>query len=99
MHMVMTSDETQIQMLAGWSMSHAKHVTSNNRQNPEYHVAVTIRRLRTDKNCPAENTWPNHVINEKHIGSEKTCGPPKNTLYIDAMDRKHIVVQLSFALI
>ena len=45
---------------------------------PEYLVVATIRRLRTDKNCQAEKSWPNHVKNKLHIGSEKTYGP-KNT--------------------
>ena len=50
----------------------ADYVTKDNRENPEYHVIVAIRKLRTDKNCPAENSWQNHVKNEQHIGSEKT---------------------------
>ena len=50
----MTSDETQIQVFADWAMSHANRVTKDNRKNPEYHLVVAIRRLRTDKNCPAE---------------------------------------------
>ena len=33
MQMVMTSDETQIQILANWPMSHAKRVTRDNRKN------------------------------------------------------------------
>ena len=28
-------------------------MTKDNRKNAEYHVVVAIRRLRTDKNCPA----------------------------------------------
>ena len=32
-------------------------VTKDSKKNPEYHVVVTIRRLRTDKNCPAETTY------------------------------------------
>ena len=76
--MVMTSDETQIQIFANWPMSHAKRMTRDNRKNPEYRVVAAIRdirRLRTDTNCPAGKSWPNHVKNEQHIGSEKTCGP------------------------
>ena len=77
--MVMTSDGTRIQILANWPMSHAKRVTRDNRKNPEYHVVVPIRKLRTDSNCPAGKPWPNHVKkkkeNEQHIGSEKTYGP------------------------
>ena len=73
--MVMTSDETQIQILANWPMSHAKRVTRNNWKNPEYHVVAAIRKLRTDT---AGQPWPNHVKNEQHIGSEKTYGPKKN---------------------
>ena len=60
----MTSDERQIQIFAEWPMSHAKRVTNNNWKNPEYHVVTAIRRSLTDKNCPAEKPWPNHV--KKH---------------------------------
>ena len=49
--MVMTSDETQIQILAHWPMSHAKRATKDKEENPEYHVVVAIRRLWTEKNC------------------------------------------------
>ena len=47
--MVMTSDETQIQISANGPMSHAKRVTRDNRKNPEYRVIAAIRKLRTDK--------------------------------------------------
>ena len=63
--MVMTSDETQIQIFANWPMSHAKRVTKDNRKNPEYRVIAAIRKLRTDTNCPAGKSWPNHVKNEQ----------------------------------
>ena len=53
----MTSDQTQIQIFADRAMSHAKHVTKDNKKNPEYHVVDAITRLRTDKNCPAEITY------------------------------------------
>lgn len=64
--MVMTTDETPMQIFADWPMSHAKRVTNNNWKNPEYHVVTAIRRPLTDKNCPApaEKSWPNHV--KKH---------------------------------
>ena len=75
--MVMTSDETQIQIFANWPMSHAKRVTRDNRKNPEYHIVAAIGKLWTDKNCPAGKSWPNHVKNEQHIGSEKTYSPQK----------------------
>ena len=76
--MVVTSDETQIQIFANWPMSHAKRVTRVNRKNPEYRVVAAIRKLPTDKNCPAGKSWPNHVKNEQHIGSGKTrLRPPK----------------------
>ena len=75
--MVMTSDETQIQILANWSVSHAKRVTRDNSKNPEYRVVAAIRKLRTDTNCPAGKSWPNHVKNEQHIGCKKTYGPKK----------------------
>ena len=63
----MTSDETRIQILANWPMSHAKRVTRDNWKNPEYHVIAALRNLRTDTNCPAGKSWPNHVKNEQHI--------------------------------
>ena len=75
--MVMTSDETQIQIFANWPMSHAKRVTRYNRKNPEYRVIAAIRKLRTDTNCPAGESWSNHLKNGQHIGSEKTYGPQK----------------------
>ena len=43
-------------------------------KSPEYRVVAAIRKLRTDTNCPAGKSWPNHVKNEQHIGSEKTYG-------------------------
>ena len=78
MQMVMTSDETQIQIFANWPMSHAKRLTRDKRKSIEYRVAAAIRKLRTDTNCPAGKSWPNHVKNEQHVGSEKAYGP-KNT--------------------
>ena len=53
MQMVMTSEETQIQILANWPMPHAKRVTRDNRKNSEYRVVAAISKLRTDTNCPA----------------------------------------------
>ena len=41
--MMMTSDETQIQIPANWPMSQAKRVTRDNWKNPEYHVVAAIR--------------------------------------------------------
>ena len=72
--MVMFSEETQIQILANWPISHAKRGTKENRKNPEYHVVAAIRKLQADKDCPAEKLGPDHVKNEQHIGSEKTYG-------------------------
>ena len=57
----MTPDETQIQILANWPMSHAKRVTRDNWKNPEYRVILieevpvqtmlrdgaSLRRLKT----------------------------------------------------
>ena len=45
MQMVMTSDETQIQIFANWPMSHAKRVTRDNRKNAEYSVIAAIWKL------------------------------------------------------
>ena len=73
----MTSDESQIQIFADWLMSHAKRVTKDKRNYPEYHVVAAIRRLWTDKNCPAEKSWANHVKNEQHTTSKKNRRPKK----------------------
>ena len=74
----MTSDGTQIQIVANWPLSYAKRVTKDKRKNPEYHVVAAIRKLRTDKNCPAENHGQTMLIkNEQHIESEKTYSPQK----------------------
>ena len=56
--MVMTSDETRIQIFANWPMSHANRVARDNRKSPEYHVVAAIRKLRTDTNCPAGQCSP-----------------------------------------
>ena len=71
----MITHSMQIQIFADWPMSHAKRVTKDNGKNSEYHVVAAIRRLRTDKNCSAESSWPNHVKKEQNIGSKKTYGP------------------------
>ena len=77
MQMMMTADETQIQIFANWPMSHAKCMTMDKRKNPQYHVVVAIRKPWTEKNCPAEKSWPNHDKNEQHIGFEEINGPRK----------------------
>ena len=72
MRMVMTSDKLKYKCLRIGQRHHAKRLVAI---NLEYHVVVAIRRLRTDKNSPAENTWPKIVKNEQHIGSKKIYGP------------------------
>ena len=62
MQMMMTPDETQIQILANWPMSHAKRVTRDNWKNPEYRVIAAIRKLQT-KMLPV------------YVGSIFVCGP------------------------
>ena len=51
MQMVMTPDETQIQILANWPMSDAKRVTRDNWKNPEYRVIAAISKLRPWFSC------------------------------------------------
>ena len=89
--MVMTSDETQIQIFANWPLSHAKRVTRDNRKIPEYHAVAAMRKLRTDTNCPAGKSWPNHVKNEQHIGSEKTYLKPPPQSYKPQKKFNHIL--------
>ena len=97
MQMVMTSVETQIQIFADWLMSHAKRVTRDNRKNPEYRVVAAIRKLRTDTNCPAGKSWPNHIKNEQHIGSKKTYSPQNTGEYnISAKDHKQAAFMFAY---
>ena len=67
--MVITSDETRIQILANWPMSHEKRVTRDNRKNLEYHVVSTephkghaaCRLVKMSK-------WPNvEILKCRHI--------------------------------
>ena len=66
MHMVRTSDETQSQIFADWALPHAKRVTTDSRQSPEYHVVVhvAIRKLRTEKKLSSRKSWSN-VVRER----------------------------------
>ena len=59
----------------------------DNRKNPEYHVVAAIRKLRTDTNYPAGESWPNHVKNGQHIGSEKIYGPQNSGQFSIKMKR------------
>ena len=68
-------------IFADWLMSYAKHATKDNRKNPEYHVVVAIRRLRTDKNCPS------NVKYEQQIGSKK-IRPSKKHMFLDRISIK-----------
>ena len=82
--MVMTSDETQIQIFANRPMPSAKRVTKDikdNRKNPEYHVVAKIRRR--------------HVKNDQHFGSKKTYSP-KNTESLNTMMKR---TTFSFAIL
>ena len=76
--MVMTSDETQIQIFANWPMSHAKRATRDKRKNPEYHVVAAIRKLRTDTNCPAGKSGQT-MLKTNSISDLKRPTAPKNT--------------------
>ena len=51
-------------------MSQEKRVTRDNWKNPEYHVVAAIRKLRTDTNCPAGKSGPNHVM-LRHVRLEQ----------------------------
>ena len=71
-------------------------MTLNNRKTPGYHVDAAMGRLQADKNSLTENTWPNLVKNEQHIGLKKPTIPPspkkqnknKTKQKNDARDRK-----------
>ena len=57
-------------------MSQRKCVTTDNRQNQEYHTVIVIWILRTKKNCSAENAWTSTVIDEQHTESKNTSPLP-----------------------
>ena len=78
--MVMTSDETRIQISANWPMSHAKRVTRDNRKNPEYHVVAAIRKT-VDRHKMSRRT-ENHgqtMLKMSSISDLKRPVAPKNT--------------------
>ena len=85
MQMVMTPDETQIQIFANGQchMQNAWPGTIGKIQNI---VSLRDKQTADRKTVPQENHGPNHVKNEQHIGSEKTYGP-KNT------EQQNIIMQ------
>ena len=70
----------QIFRLMTWSR--AKRLTEDNKKNPEYHVVAAIKKQlqRTDKNCTAEKSWPNHVKTEQHMDLKRPKVLIKNNL-------------------
>ena len=54
--MVMTPDETQIQILANWPMSHAKRVTRDNR-----------KKSRISCRCRDKETADRHKLSRRKI--------------------------------
>ena len=83
----MASDETKIQI----NLCRLGNVTCQTRDKGqqeksriEYH-ATSIRKLLTDENRPAEESWPNHVKSEQHIGSDIlgfSCCPLARVLHV-----------------
>ena len=55
--MVMTSDETLIQIFANWAMPHAKRVTRDNRKNLEYRAC----------RCRDKETADRHKLSREKI--------------------------------
>ena len=69
MQIVMTSDETQIQIFANWPVSHAKRVTGDNGKNPEYHFAAI-------RNCGQTQTVPQEKMRTPEDEVEVPVGGP-----------------------
>ena len=84
MQMVMTSDETQIQIFANWPLLHAKRVTRDNRKNPEYRVVAVLRKLRTDTNRPAGKLYGLTMLKMGSISDLKRPTAPKTDEHNDA---------------
>ena len=59
-------------------MSHAKHVTKDNRKIPEYHVVVALRRLRTDDQVKLVS-WQNWRSNEHREPSRENSDSEMST--------------------
>ena len=97
--MVMTSDGTRIQILANWPMSHAKRVTRDNRKNPEYHVVLAIRKLRTDTNCPVGKPMAKPCYKMSSISDLKRPTAPKNTGQFNIMMQRTANENAAFAVL
>ena len=59
MQMVMTSNETRIQT---FRLANVTYKTHDKGQQEKCHIVAVIRKLRTDKNCPAAKSLRNHVM-------------------------------------
>ena len=77
MQMVMTSDETQIQIFANWPMSHAKRVTRDNRKNPEYHVVAAISKETADRQTVLQENHGQTMLKMSSISDLKRPTAPK----------------------
>ena len=71
-------------------LANVTNKTHDKGQQEKCLVVAAIRKLRTDRNCPAAKSLPNHVKNEWRIGSKKTYGPNNSgqSKHIDAKDRR-----------
>ena len=57
-----------------------KCVTKDNKQSPEYHVVVAIRRLSTVKNGPADHTMIK-MISKSDLKRPTRPPPPPKKIY------------------
>ena len=73
----MTSDETQIQFLAYWPMSHARRVTRDNRKKSKISCRCRDKETADRQKLSRRKIEAKPFKNEQHIGSEKTYGPKR----------------------
>ena len=64
----MKLESKSLQTFPDWPMSHAKLVIKDNYEKSRISCRWRDKKVWTDKNCPAEKSWPNHVKSEQHIG-------------------------------
>ena len=92
---LLNADGNDLRWNSNPNLCQLANVTAWHRKNPEYLVVAAIRKLRTDKNCPAENHGQTMLIkNEQHIGSEKTYSPNSNKRVKNSFSHSGILFKL-----
>ena len=84
MRMVMTSDETEIQIFTDWPSLHARRVTKADRESPELSSRCRDKETADRQTYPAEKSWSNH-IKMSRISDVKRAMVPKILNRLDSI--------------